>query len=347
MPRTRSLAWSELKIGIVTVVAIALMTAVVLAVGGEGGYWWQRYPLKTRFNNVLGLKAGAVVRLAGKEIGTVKTVEFSAGPQVEVSFEVRKDVRPLITTTSVAEVGSLSLLGEPIIEIKGGAGGTPLNDWDYVNASQSTGPMNEVAASASASLKQMDQLLADVRAGRGTLGKFVTDDAVYNETQALLSSAAAVTRALNEGRGTLGSLLKDPAAADSLKASLANLQAMTTRINNGEGALGRFLNDEAMGKSLASTTANLDQITGKLSRGEGTAGKLLTDQQLYDRLNSVTNRIDSVVAGLESGQGTAGKLLHDQQLYENINGTVVELKSLLAEIKKDPKKYLRLNISIF
>ena len=350
MPRTRSLAWSELKIGIATVVALALVAAIVLAVGGEGGYWWQRYPLKARFNDVQGLKSGAVVRFGGKEIGAVKTVEFTSGengPQVEVKFEVKKDVRHLITTTSVAKIGSLSLLGEPIIDIKGGQGGTPLKDNDYINASQSTGPLDEITSKASTNLEKMDLLLADLRAGRGTLGKLVTDDALYMEMQQLMNSAGAVTDALNQGRGTMGQLMKDPAAYNALKTSLENLQAMTSRINAGQGALGRFLNDDAMSRSIATSTGNVEQITGRLTRGEGTAGKLLTDQQLYDRLNSMANRVDGLVAGLDAGRGTAGQLLQDRQLYENMNGAVLEMKSLLAEIKKDPKKYLRVNVSIF
>ena len=77
MPRTRSIAWSELKIGVVGVVAAAARACVIVAVGGEGGFWWQRYPLKTQFADAQGLKTGAVVRLSGKEVGTVTAVEFA------------------------------------------------------------------------------------------------------------------------------------------------------------------------------------------------------------------------------------------------------------------------------
>src|SRR2546427_260208 len=101
MPRTRSIAWSELKLGIVGIVAFVLVTMVILAVGGQGGFWWQRYPLKARFNQVSGLKTGAVVRLNGKEIGKVTSVEF-AGSQIDISFEVSDKVRRLITTDSTA-----------------------------------------------------------------------------------------------------------------------------------------------------------------------------------------------------------------------------------------------------
>lgn len=346
MPRTRSLAWSELKLGIIGIVAVLLVGAAVIAIGGEGGYWWQRYPLKTRFDDVQGLKPGAVVRLSGKEIGLVTDVEF-AGTQVEVGLEVLADVRPLITSESIAEIGSLSLLGEPILDVTPGKGGAPLNDNEYIKASTSRGAIDDLTTSASTSLAQMEGLLADVRAGRGTLGKIVTDDALYAEMQAFVSSAASVTRALEQGQGTLGGLIKDRAAFDSLKGSLENLQTMTARINSGQGALGKFLNDEAMGKSLSSTMTNMEHVTGRMSRGEGTAGKLLTDEQLYARMNSMTTRIDELVTGLNAGEGTAGQLLRDRQLYENMNRAVTEMRELLAEVRKDPRKYLRVNVSIF
>ena len=51
MPRTRSIAWAQLKLGIIGVVAIALATAMILAVGGQGGFFWQRYPIKALFND--------------------------------------------------------------------------------------------------------------------------------------------------------------------------------------------------------------------------------------------------------------------------------------------------------
>ena len=50
---------------------------------------------------------------------------------------------------------------------------------------------------------------------------------------------------------------------------------------------------------------------------------------------------------MNAGEGTAGQLLRDKQLYENMNQAVGELRDLFAEIKKDPKKYLNVKVSIF
>ena len=61
----------------------------------------------------------------------------------------------------------------------------------------------------------------------------------------------------------------------------------------------------------------------------------------------MTERIDRLVAALEKGEGSAGQFLNDKKLYDNMNGAATELRSLIAEIKKDPRKYLNVRVSIF
>jgi phospholipid/cholesterol/gamma-HCH transport system substrate-binding protein len=346
MPRTRSLAWSELKIGILGAIALTLATVIILAVGGQGGFFWQRYELKTKFNNVQGLKTGAVVRVAGVEVGKVTEVRFS-GAGVEVVVEVSRDMQPLITTESRAAIGSLSLLGEPVIDITPSQKGTPVPEGGFVQPGRAQGQISDVAASASEGLEQATLLLRDIRAGQGTVGKLFTDDQLYREISSFIDSASNVARQISDGRGTLGRLAKDPAAYDRLNRSLANLEEITRRVNSGEGALGRLLRDEQMGKSLGSITANVDTLTGRLNRGEGTAGKLLNDAELYDRFNRIAGSLEQLSARLNKGEGTAGQLLHDKQLYDNMNGAATELRGLIAEIRKDPKRYLNVKVSIF
>ena len=62
---------------------------------------------------------------------------------------------------------------------------------------------------------------------------------------------------------------------------------------------------------------------------------------------SVTERFDQLVTKLNAGEGTAGQLLKDKQLYENMNGAVSDLRDLITEIKKNPRKYLNVKVSIF
>ena len=73
----------------------------------------------------------------------------------------------------------------------------------------------------------------------------------------------------------------------------------------------------------------------------------MTEKELYDRFNSLAARIDKVVSDLQKAEGTAGQLLQNKQLYENMNATASELRALIGEIRKDPKKYLNVRVSIF
>ena len=346
MPRTRSLAWSELKIGILAVTAMALAVMLIVAVGGAAGFSWQRYALKTRFTDVQGLKSGAVVRVAGVEVGKVASVELS-GADVEVIVEVKKGNEQRITTDSRAKIGSLSLLGEPVIDISPATTGTPLKDGDTIPSTRAPGQLGDVAESARASLESVNALLQDVRSGKGTMGRLFTDDELYKEITGFVSAAEGVTANLRDGRGTLGMLMNDPAAYRRLNASLESLQEITRGIRAGEGSIGKLLNDEALAKSLTASSGNIEDLTGRLRRNDNTMGKLLTEKELYDRFNSVAGRIDGVVANLQKAEGTAGQLLQNKELYENINAAASELRGLIGDIRKDPKKYLNVRVSIF
>src|SRR5215510_1455320 len=346
MPRTRSLAWSELKIGLVSVFALVMAALVIFMVSGEGGFFWERYSIKSVFRDIAGLKEGAPVRVAGVEVGSVTGMTF-VGDRVEVTMQVNTDQQPRITDRSIASLGSVSLLGEAAVDITANSQGTPVPQWGYVRSGPAPGSFATAASAATKTLEQTNVLLEGVNQGRGTMGKLVTDDALYRELNEFVNSAEALTRNLNSGRGTVGRLINDPAAAKSLEASLENLQTVTARLRNGEGSLGQLLNNDALSKSVTSATSNLDAITGRINKGEGTAGKLITDAELYNRLNSMADRLDRLAASLNQGEGTAGQLLHDKQLYENMNGAVTQLQELLKEIKADPKKYLNVRVSIF
>jgi phospholipid/cholesterol/gamma-HCH transport system substrate-binding protein len=346
MPRTRSLAWSELKIGLLTIVALLITAGLIFLLSGEGGFFWQRYSIKTVFSDVAGLKPGAPVRVAGVEVGSVTAVDFS-GDRVEVVMEVSRDRQALITDRSTAVLGSVSLLGEAAVDITASRAGTPVPEWGYVATGEAAGSIAAVATQATEGLEQVTALVESLRQGQGTAGKLLTDDTLYNELNRFIQAAEQVTSNISRGQGTLGRLATNDTMARTLEASLQNLEALTARIRSGEGSLGRLLNDDTLVRSLTATTSNLETLTGRINRGDGTLGKLVTSDELFTRLNSMTNRIDTLIASLQQGEGTAGQLLRDRQLYENMNGAVADARSLIRAIQADPRRYLNIRVSLF
>jgi phospholipid/cholesterol/gamma-HCH transport system substrate-binding protein len=90
-----------------------------------------------------------------------------------------------------------------------------------------------------------------------------------------------------------------------------------------EGLAGRPELDRAI-KRVDTLTARLDESTASLQRS--------------------SNALESVMARIERGEGTLGKLSKDETLYKNLNDTVTSLKNLSEDIRRTPKKYLKLSL---
>ena len=346
MPRTRSLKWSELKIGIMAVSALLIAAALILALGGEGGFFWQRYSLKVKFSNAAGVQQGSPVRVAGVTVGAVTDMQF-VGSDVEMLLELRDDMQERVRTTSRATIGAVSLLGEGAVDISASTTGQPIPEGGYVPSDPPPPQLADVTAQANKGIAEITLLMQDIRAGKGTVGKLMTDEQLYADLQQFSAAAREVTEGLARGKGTLGQLLNNPESARQLEASLKNLTAITDKINAGQGTIGQLMNDPTLAKNLNDVTANFSSLSASLNKGEGTMGQLMKNDALYKRLDAVTGNLEQLTAKLNQGTGTAGKLMTDTQLHDNLNKTILEMQQLLADIRKDPKKFLNVRMSIF
>ncbi|MDD4223715.1 MAG: MlaD family protein [Candidatus Cloacimonetes bacterium] len=63
-----------------------------------------------------------------------------------------------------------------------------------------------------------------------------------------------------------------------------------------------------------------------------------------DSLKTLSGRLDRTVAALNTGQSTAGRLLRDDELYRQLQSSVASLDSLVADVRANPKKYLKFSI---
>src|SRR4029450_12713653 len=154
MPRTRWLAWSELKIGVLVILAVAIPAVRVFLLTGDRGFSWQRYYLKTRFASVPGLNSGSPVRLAGVEVGAVEEVTLEGG-EVEVTFSVNKRFGDRITSASVARLGSVSLLGEAAVDITPSSKGTPIPEWGYVPQGRAAAQLSDITDQAGQGIQEL------------------------------------------------------------------------------------------------------------------------------------------------------------------------------------------------
>ncbi|MDT9546891.1 MAG: MCE family protein [Chlorobium sp.] len=140
--------------------------------------------------------------------------------------------------------------------------------------------------------------------------------------------------------------------------AVEQLNTLLEKLNSGKGVAGRLISDETMGeelagtiKSLNSTADELAAMTKKAAHGDGLLAKLINDKTLAKntentiaRLNHAALQADSVMMRINSGEGTLGQLQENPALYNNLTKSLGTLDTLLADLKKNPERYVRFTL---
>jgi phospholipid/cholesterol/gamma-HCH transport system substrate-binding protein len=179
----------ELKVGIFVFIGLTVLVIFVLSIGGFKT-WSSGYRLNLIFNFVNGVKIGAPVRFAGVDVGEVKRINLQFKPaenhtKVYLEVWVRDIVR--VPADSIVWINTLGLLGEKYVEIIPGK--------DYANSLKENQsligvdplPTHELFNRAENIMRNLDDGLTRIMNKEGSLGKFIYDDKVYNELEALVT----------------------------------------------------------------------------------------------------------------------------------------------------------------
>lgn len=348
MDRSKVLTWTELRVGLVLIASLVVLALTILYIGGGGSPFADTYEVRALMSDVNGLKPGAPVRVGGVEVGTVTHVDFAPHGRgmVEVRMKMDQRVQPRVTTESTVTLGALGLLGEKAVDVSAAVLGQPIQDGGYLEATAEDA-FKSLLTDASDSTTHLKRILARIDAGQGLIGKALRDEELYDRMTDVSARLQDFMTKLESERGPLGRLVNDEEMAGQLASTARNLDRVVARVDRGEGPLGTLSKDEAMVADLKAATAGLADVASRLQRGEGTAGRLIQDESLYQRLDTVVARLDTVTARLESGEGSAARLLRDPELYENVSGAFAELRSLVGDMRRDPRKYLRVKLSLF
>jgi phospholipid/cholesterol/gamma-HCH transport system substrate-binding protein len=318
--------WEQVRVGLLVLVALVVLSTAVFLVGDTGNVFGERYRLITLVRSAAGLVPGAAVQLAGQTVGQVDDIIFippdqrpATGEAVAIWLAINTDVRDQIRADSRAQVRTLGLLGDRLIDIRpGNAEARVLQPGDTV---------------ASAASLDYDALLAEGAEAVGDLTE-------------VARNLAGLTGGLLEGRGTLGQLVVDEALYERLVALAESLDTLVAAAAAPEGNLMRLLNDDTLYVAVRSAVTSLDTLTRSVVDGEGTLGQLVRSDSLHMALNATVARADSLLAGLVAGEGSFGRLLDDEQLYEELLRTLVELNGMLEDVRRDPSRYVP-EISVF
>ena len=127
-------------------------------------------------------------------------------------------------------------------------------------------------------------------------------------------------------------------------------------LRNTIGATNRLVNDFAsiaaeQSRQLSATMTSLRRATGAIDpvKVDSTISNLRTASAnmaaMSADLKATSGKLDAILAKVDSGPGSAAKLINDPGAYNDVRGLLQRMDSLLADIKKNPKRYI--NVKIF
>ncbi len=357
MPVQTKASWARLKVGILALFAMAILAVLIFLITGNTNIFESQEMLYTYMADAAALTNGAPVNLDGIPIGKVKAIRLSGAKDpmrlVRIEMEIPNSQLKNIPKDSLASISAANVLGTKYINIKSGKNATPIGPGQEL-PSVNTGEFEDlvqqgfsVLTALQDTVQRVDRIVGLVESGKGSIGKLLVDETLYNNLLQILNQVKGLADTLNSDKGTIGVLLNNRELYDNFRATLGRVDTMLQDLQNGQGTAGKLLKDPALYNEAQDTVKGLHKLVDDLNAGKGTAGQLLKSDDLSNQLKATLTTLDSILDKVNSGQGTIGQLLVNQQMYDNLNGATREMHLLMKDFRANPKKFLRIKLAIF
>ena len=357
MAQRKQLTWTELRVGVFVLVALFLLMVAIFYVTGAG-FLGPRYRLITYLPEVEGMQAGAPVDLDGVEIGNVQSIDLTPHPQdrehsITLVLRLQKKYQNDIRTDSTASLVTQGLLGNRYVTISRGLTGSVIPTNGVIPASESADIKQvvergaDVAQNLSVLSDQLNEIVGKVRRGEGTIGKMLNDPSLYNHLESLAAKADTMASSIQQGQGSVGKLIASDDLYNKADSAVSKVNDAMTAINDQKGTVGKLIYDPAAYNNINGLAEKGNALLGDVRAGKGTLGKLATDDTLYTNLRDASANVRDATAKLNSNQGSIGKFFNDPAFYDNMTGLSGDMRLLIADFRRNPKKFLHIKLGIF
>jgi phospholipid/cholesterol/gamma-HCH transport system substrate-binding protein len=214
------------RLGAFIIATLAILAAGVFIIGSKQYLFSPTYRLKAQFETVVGLDAGAEVRIAGVHTGTVREIDLPGKPtdKVTVLMDLQRSTHAIVKQDSVASIETEGLLGNEYIAISfGSAQAANVKDNDMIGS-------------------EPPLVIADLM--KKADGILVTSQAALNNVTVVTANLSSISTKINQGEGTIGALVNDKKVYTQLDETTAGLR---DTVNHAQAGVTAFQeNMEAM-----------------------------------------------------------------------------------------------------
>lgn len=310
----------ETKLGVFFALTL-IVAVIILEMVGVADFFKPGYHVFADFKTVQELKKGDLVKMAGVEVGRVDSISLT-NEKVRVTMKIKKREAD-VKTDSKATIKFTGLLGQNFVALDFGTPNAPkavegatlstteqpdlaaiMTKLDTVagdiqgltksftpdSLAPLFGPITDFmknnSTNLSGILENTRMITEQVQNGKGTVGRLLYDDTLYNTA---LSAVVGLQAGTAELKGTVL----------QAQAMMTNANAIISQINSGQGTLGKLTKDETLYREMTLTMVNAREILEKVNKGQGSVGKLVNDDSFYKNVKVSLQKLDKATEGLE------------------------------------------------
>lgn len=325
--------------------AVVLGTMLVLIAGTmylqQADLGTRRTSVTARFRDVGNMQVGNGVVIRGVNTGRVESVALADGGWVTVVLKLNEGIR--LPADPVVLIQSSSLFGE----------------WQAVITRRDAAPdirevmlqLQDTVGAPPATLP--GAVLPDIAQLTSVAGGIAGNVASVAERVrvAFDDSAARELRMTIRNFNTMSGQL-----SQTVRTQSRNLDSIGTNVRTGAQELSAGM--EAFKRTVtrldsATSQGEVERIVGEVQQAainlrllsERLAAMSVSLERTEMSMRGVFGKADTLLGRIERGEGSIGLLVNDPSLYRNSDSLVIDLRSLIADFRRNPKRYV--NLSIF
>jgi phospholipid/cholesterol/gamma-HCH transport system substrate-binding protein len=195
----------KIRLGLFIAGGMALFVLAIFIIGKQKNLFNPVFKLTSTFYNVSGLQVGNNIRFTGINVGTVDDIRIINDSTVQVDMLIKKDVKQFIKSDCEVTIGSEGLLGDRLIIITQGSGGTSvvkegqqLISHEPVEIDAIMASLMITAGNASIISNQLAEIMTKVNSGTGTIGRLLRDSTIAGNLNQTMVNLKNSSKGLNE-----------------------------------------------------------------------------------------------------------------------------------------------------
>ncbi len=300
----------------------------------------KREGVVARFRDVGNLQVGNAVVIRGVRSGRIKQIALADHGWVVAEMELDEGIA--LPEDPVVLIQSSSLFGEFQALVSTRSGAPDIREVDLQLADTVGAPPKALPGAVLPDIAQLTTVAGGIAGNVASVAERVRtafDDSAAKELRSSIRNFSTLSRDLATAVRTQSRNLDSIAvhvrsSVADLSRTSAAIRATTGRVDSAtsSGEIANIVKEtERATANLRAASARINDLTISLRESEA-------------NLRGVIAKSDSVMGKVNRGEGTIGLLVNDPSLYRNSDSLLVDLRSLIADFRKDPKRYFALRV---